>query len=133
MGNPGLPADPRFSTHEVRGENQDEIEDIVAKWAVRLSLVDVETCLLAHGVVVGPVYTVDQMVNDPHFKERDSFVAHVDPRLGEGVLGPGVVPKFSRTLPRGDREPHRPRRSGALGRRRFRRPCRWCRVLRCVP
>ena len=33
MGQPELADDPRFATHLARGENQEEIEGIVADWA----------------------------------------------------------------------------------------------------
>ena len=33
MGQPELADDPRFATHLARGENQEEIEGIVAEWA----------------------------------------------------------------------------------------------------
>ena len=33
MGRPELADDPRFATHLARGENQEEIEGIVAEWA----------------------------------------------------------------------------------------------------
>ena len=35
MGRPELADDPRFATHLARGENQEEIEGIVADWAAR--------------------------------------------------------------------------------------------------
>ena len=35
MGRPELAEDPRFATHVARGENQEEIEGIVAEWAAR--------------------------------------------------------------------------------------------------
>ena len=35
MGQPELADDPRFATHLARGENQEEIEGIVADWAGR--------------------------------------------------------------------------------------------------
>ncbi|MFG3438740.1 CaiB/BaiF CoA transferase family protein [Nonomuraea sp. NPDC047897] len=97
MGMPELAADPRFASHEARAAHQDEIEGIVAEWAGRHDSDHLLDLLGDSGVAAGPVYTVDQIVRDPHFTARQMLVPHHDERLDEKVLGPGVVPKFSRT------------------------------------
>jgi formyl-CoA transferase len=97
MGMPGLAADPRFVSHEARAAHQDDIEAIVAGWAARHDAGHLLELLAGSGVAAGPVYTADQIVRDPHFTAREMLVPHFDERLGEEVLGPGVVPKFSRT------------------------------------
>lgn len=97
MGRPELATDPRFVDHAARGENQEAIDAVVADWVRERTACDVTEALNDAGVVVGPLYTVDQMVADPHFQFREMFVPHADERIGEDVLGPGIVPKFSRT------------------------------------
>ena len=97
MGQPALADDPRFKDHSSRGENQDEIESIVASWVAGRNAVDVAAELESAGVVVGRVYTAADIVADPHFRARGSLVAHHDERFDEDVLGPGVVPVFSQT------------------------------------
>lgn len=94
---PELATDPRFATHEARGRNQDEIEAIVAAWVERHSAEEAVRLLTAADVVAGPVYTAAEIVEDPQFRARDMLVPHPDERVGEDVLGPGVVPKFSAT------------------------------------
>ncbi len=57
IGKPELAGDPRFATHVARGENQDEIEGIIAGWAP----ISPETPTLRstrrvpHGVVADPI------------------------------------------------------------------------------
>jgi formyl-CoA transferase len=97
MERPELADDPRFATHVARGANQDEIEGIVEDWVSRRTAQEVCEVLEASAVVVGPVYTASDIVNDPHFAAREMLVPHYDERLGEDVLGPGIVPKFSDT------------------------------------
>lgn len=97
MSMPGLAADPRFVSHAARAAHQDDIEAIVAEWAGRHDAGHLLDLLADSGVAAGPVYTADQIVRDPHFTAREMLVPHFDERLKEEVLGPGVVPKFSRT------------------------------------
>lgn len=97
MGRPDLVDDPRFSTHTARGRHQDEIDEIVADWAAQHDAGTLTRVLEEAGVVVGPVNTVAEVVKDPQFQARDMLVPHFDERIGEDVLGPGVVPKLSAT------------------------------------
>jgi formyl-CoA transferase len=96
MGRPELADDPRFATHLARGENQEEIDGIVAEWAALHDARDIDRALNDAGVVCGPIYTMAEIFEDPQFKARDMLVEHVDPEFGPYV-GPGVVPKFSET------------------------------------
>ncbi|PKW16564.1 CaiB/BaiF CoA transferase family protein [Saccharopolyspora spinosa] len=94
---PELADDPRFADHLARGEHQDAIDEIVAEWVAQYPSSEVQKRLDATGVIVGPLYTAAEIVSDPHYQARGMLVEHHDERLGEAVLGPGVVPGFSAT------------------------------------
>ena len=96
MGEPELARDPRFADHESRAEHQDEVEQIVASWAARHDAATLESRLAEHGVAFGRVQSVADIVADPMYGERAMLIEHDDEVLGP-LLGPGVVPKFSRT------------------------------------
>jgi len=96
MGQPGLATDPRFATHYARGENQEELEGIVAEWAGQHTAAEIDEVLNAAGVICGPIYTIADIFEDPQFQARDMLLKHEDPEFGEFV-GPGIVPKFSET------------------------------------
>jgi formyl-CoA transferase len=96
MGRPELADDPRFATHNARGDNQDEIEGIVAAWAAERTAREIDETLNEAGVICGPIYTIADIFEDPQYRARDMLVTHVDPEFGEYV-GPGIVPKLSRT------------------------------------
>jgi len=96
MGQAGLADDPRFVTHTARGENQDEIEGLIADWARRHDAVEIDRILNDAGVICGPIYTIADIFEDPQFRARDMLVQHVDPEFGE-YIGPGIVPKLSET------------------------------------
>jgi formyl-CoA transferase len=96
MERPELADDPRFATHNARGENQDEIEGIVAEWAAPRTAREIDEVLNAAGVICGPIYTVADIFQDPQYKARDMLVEHEDPEFGT-YIGPGIVPKLSHT------------------------------------
>ena len=96
IGRPELVDDARFSTHIARGENQEEIEGIVAAWARARDAAEIDRVLNEAGVICGPIYTVADIFDDPQYQARDMLLPHVDPEFGEYV-GPGIVPKFSGT------------------------------------
>ncbi len=96
MGRPGLADDPRFATHVPRGENQEEIEGIVAEWAEQYDAAEIDRILNEAGVVCGPIYSMAEIFEDPQYRAREMLVEHVDPEFGP-YLGPGIVPKFSHT------------------------------------
>jgi crotonobetainyl-CoA:carnitine CoA-transferase CaiB-like acyl-CoA transferase len=96
MGRPELAEDPRFATHAARGDNQEEIEGIVADWAAARSAAEIDEILNEAGVICGPIYTIADIFEDPQFRAREMLVEHEDPEFGP-YIGPGIVPKLSHT------------------------------------
>lgn len=96
IGRPELATDPRFTDHRARGQHQEEIEGIVEDWASERDATEIDRILNEAGVVCGPVNTVADIFADPHFQAREMLLEHQDHELGP-LVGPGVVPKFSRT------------------------------------
>jgi formyl-CoA transferase len=96
MGQPELADDERFATHLARGTNQEEIDGLIADWASEHDAAEIDRVLNEAHVVCGPIYTIADICEDPHFKERDMLLEHHDPEFGD-YIGPGVVPKLSAT------------------------------------
>jgi crotonobetainyl-CoA:carnitine CoA-transferase CaiB-like acyl-CoA transferase len=96
IGRPELKDDPKFATHRARGDNQDELEGIIAEWAAAHSAKEIDEILNEAGVICGPIYTIADIFKDEQYRARDMLVKHEDPEFGE-YIGPGVVPKFSET------------------------------------
>jgi formyl-CoA transferase len=96
MGRPELADDPKFATHLARGDNQDEIEGIIADWAAERDAREIDAVLNAAGVICGPIYTIADIFEDPQFKARDMLLEHEDPEFGR-YIGPGIVPKLTAT------------------------------------
>jgi succinyl-CoA--D-citramalate CoA-transferase len=79
-----------------RNERVDELEALVAEWVGRHTFAEVEATLVEANVPVGGIYSVDQIIDDPHYAARDNIVTVDDPVLGP-VPMPNVVPKLSAT------------------------------------
>jgi crotonobetainyl-CoA:carnitine CoA-transferase CaiB-like acyl-CoA transferase len=96
MGMPELADDERFSTHLARGDNQEDLEAIIAEWASRHDADEIDRILNEAGVICGPIYTIADIFEDPQFRAREMLLEHVDPEFGP-YIGPGIVPKLSET------------------------------------
>ncbi len=96
MGQPELADDERFATHLARGDHQEELEGIVAEWASRHDAAEIDRVLNEAGVICGPIYTIADIFEDPHFRAREMLLEHIDPEFGP-YIGPGIVPKLSET------------------------------------
>jgi formyl-CoA transferase len=96
MERPELATDERFASHVARGRNQDEIDGIVAAWAVLRDAAEIDDVLNEAGVICGPIYTIADIFDDPQVRAREMLVEAEDPEFGS-YLGPGVIPKLSAT------------------------------------
>lgn len=95
IGRPELAADARYDTHVARGSNQDDLDVIIGDWASARTADEIIATLDAAGVVVGPVNTIEEAMQNRQLLARDMFVDHFDERLGRTVKGPGIVPKLA--------------------------------------
>lgn len=96
MQMPHLIDDPRFATVKARAKNIDAIDEEVGAWVVQHSSRDVQTLLDSLGVPVSLVYTIADIYQDPHYRERDMLVTIEHPQL-EHITLTGVTPKLSNT------------------------------------
>ena len=94
MGQPELANDSRFSSHQARGQHQEILDAIISAWTSTCKTDDLVKRLVDAGVPVGPTYTAQDMLSDPHFKARGSIVRIKDGKLGD-IAMQGVFPKLS--------------------------------------
>lgn len=93
---PDLAEDPTYSNNQGRAKNAEYLDDIIEKWTKLYPQKEVQRILDEAGVPVGPIYSIEDIVNDEHFQARDMLQTVVLPD-GESVLVPGIVPKLSET------------------------------------
>lgn len=96
MGREELTTDPRFVTHEARGQHQEEIDQLVAEWTSTYERAELVELLAESGVPAGPIFTAADILNDRHIRAREMIVAPNDPVAGP-IPMQGVVPRLSRT------------------------------------
>jgi len=101
MGKPELADDPRFKDHLVRlrEENATEILKLIADWARTKTPEEVEKLAEKHGFAASRVYTVKDVVEDRHFRER-GFITEVNDPLLHQYLDYEFPVMMSRTPPR---------------------------------
>ncbi|MFB5086953.1 CoA transferase [Psychrobacillus sp. PGGUH221] len=96
IGRAELIEDDKFSTNVNRLKHVNEIDEILGNWIKERDLDEVVDILSESGAVVGPMYDVSQLFEDPHYQHRETFIKLEDEELGE-IEVPNVVAKFSRT------------------------------------
>lgn len=96
MNQPELSGDPKYATHHARGANMTELDELIESWTKTLEAKECLKILEVHGVPSGPIYSVKEILEDPHYEAREMLVPVEHPVLGEFRM-PGIVPKLSRT------------------------------------
>ncbi|PLT34461.1 CaiB/BaiF CoA-transferase family protein [Bacillus sp. V5-8f] len=96
MEQPELADDPRFATHHARAANMKMLDAMIEEWTKTLPAKQALERLEEKGVPSGLIYSAKDIVEDPHYKEREMIISVEHPELGEFPM-PGVVPKLSRT------------------------------------
>lgn len=96
IGQPELALDPRFSDHHARGARQAELDGIVAAWTKVRTREAVQGACDAHGVPCGPIYRAPEMLEDEHYKARQSIIDVPHAKFGT-IKMQNVAPKFSET------------------------------------
>jgi crotonobetainyl-CoA:carnitine CoA-transferase CaiB-like acyl-CoA transferase len=88
--------DERFSTHDSRYANLREINGLVGDWIRSRSFSAVRDALEQHGVAFSLVYSVEDILADPHYAARENIVTVDTPRIGP-VRMQSVVPRLCGT------------------------------------
>ena len=89
--------DARFATHDARGENQLELDEMISNWTRERSMQEVLRLCEAHAIPSGPVNTAKEMLVDDHIRAREAIQKVFSPLLGADVPMQGVVPKLDLT------------------------------------
>jgi formyl-CoA transferase/succinyl-CoA--D-citramalate CoA-transferase len=96
MRQQGLSSDPRFASHQARGQNQEELDNIIARWSVMHQRDELLALLNRHEVPCGPVYDTADIARDPHYRERGAIIDVETAEFGTLSMQ-GVAPKLSDT------------------------------------
>ncbi len=95
MDCPHLANDPALAHNDGRAKRQQWLDDEIEAWTSARSPADVLTAMERAEVPASKIYSIADIVSDPHYAARE-MIRRI--RLGDGSLAvPGVVPKLSET------------------------------------
>ena len=83
--------DPRFMSFQARFENREALEELTWNWISSRPSAEVISIIDAADAAIAPVYSMQQVIEDSHFIERESFT-RVD-----GILMQNLVARMSKT------------------------------------
>ena len=96
MERPELSGDPLYSTHIARGQNQKQLDELIAAWTITRSTEEVLALMDKFGIAAGRVYRAEDMLHDPQFAARDSIVETPHPVFGS-VKMQNAFPRLTET------------------------------------
>jgi crotonobetainyl-CoA:carnitine CoA-transferase CaiB-like acyl-CoA transferase len=98
IGRPEMIADERFRTNSARVKPQHRavIDAAVGGWFATRTREEALRIMRENEVTVGPVYNIDDAVEDAHFREREIIVEAPDDDLGRVPMH-NIVPRLSAT------------------------------------
>jgi crotonobetainyl-CoA:carnitine CoA-transferase CaiB-like acyl-CoA transferase len=72
------------------------VDETVGAWTAGFDRGDLLKLCEASQVPAGPVYSIDEIFEDPHYAARENILQMTDPRIGTLAI-PNLVPKLSQT------------------------------------
>ena len=83
MGNPGWTRDERFADTLRRWKNQEELDRLIGEWTKQHTHYEVMGILQRAGVAAVPSFNQEELVSDPHLKERGWLAEVEHPETGK--------------------------------------------------
>ncbi len=97
MGNPEWTKNPRYRNRRAMHEEYpDEANALLIPWLKEHTYEELFQLCLEERIPLAPIYTISDLVNHPHLKERNFFVDLEHPRAGRLKYPEGPC-KFSKT------------------------------------
>lgn len=93
IGRPDLVEEERFANNPSRVENSAELDRIFGGWIALHTQAEVVEAFRAANGTIAPIYSIDQMFEDPHFKAREAITEITDDDFG-AVKMQNLVPRF---------------------------------------
>jgi crotonobetainyl-CoA:carnitine CoA-transferase CaiB-like acyl-CoA transferase len=96
IGRPDLGDNPEFAHNDGRALQSGMLDDAISLWTTSQPIDVVLQALETAEVPAGRIYSVADIVADPHYQARD-MILNADLPGGASVKMPGIVPKLSET------------------------------------
>src|SRR5262249_11869652 len=96
VGRPELIDEPWFADHMGRIDHIDELDEIIQGWIGERTRDEVMQAFAEGEAAIAPIYSIEDIVEDPQYLARETLVRVPHPRLGS-VLMQNVIPRLSET------------------------------------
>lgn len=96
IGRPEMASDPRYSTNAARLKHREEVDAAISAWMSRHTKEEVMAAFDVGEGAIAPVFSIEDLMHDPHLAKRRSIVDVPDEELGS-VRMQGIFPLLSRT------------------------------------
>jgi formyl-CoA transferase len=96
IGRPDLIDNPRYRTNADRVKNAEELDEIIGSFVSQKTQAGNVAFFEQAEVTIGPIYDITQILEDPHFIEREVIADYPDARMGTYPMH-HVVPRLDRT------------------------------------
>ena len=96
IGRADMIDDPKFLTNADRVERRLEVDEAVGSWIGARTLEECMEIFERESVTVAPVFDIEQIMNDPHFRKREVIVDLPDEEMG-AVAMHNITPRMSGT------------------------------------
>jgi formyl-CoA transferase len=96
IGRPDLIDNPRYRTNADRVQHAEELDEIIGAFIAQKTQAENVAFFERQEVTIGPIYDITQILEDPHFIDREVIADYPDPDM-EAFPMHHVVPRFSAT------------------------------------
>jgi succinyl-CoA--D-citramalate CoA-transferase len=96
IGHPEWAESEKYATHHARGENQEELDDLISGWTSERTAEEVLEVMRGASVPAGKLFTAEDMLSDEQYAARQNIVEVEDPDIGPFPMQ-NVVPRLSET------------------------------------
>ncbi len=96
IGRADLIDDPRYRTNVLRVKNAEELDAIIGAFVVQKTQAENVAFFEQAEVTIGPIYDIAQILDDPHFIDREVLADYPDPDMGAFPMH-HVVPRLAGT------------------------------------
>jgi crotonobetainyl-CoA:carnitine CoA-transferase CaiB-like acyl-CoA transferase len=93
IGRPDLIEDPRYRDNSLRVANAEELDAIIGAFIGRMTQAETLTYFDKAEVTIGPIYDICDIIEDPHFQQREVVVDLPDEDIGLFPMS-GIVPRL---------------------------------------
>lgn len=82
VGHPEVIDEPWFKDHSGRVENQKELDRLIGDWIGAHTAAEVQAAFEEQEAVIGPIYSIADIFEDPQYLARETITTVEDPILG---------------------------------------------------